>query len=417
MFVQEAIFSSIAYIFAALTLSLLVTAGFLLPAGEPRTLRKSLVGWALTLLLAFLVVCVLSLLIQGAKIQRGEWPSPDVLFRYLTRTQSGKIWLLRESYGLSLALIMFFFLKPKESSTAVRLVALLTLPLVSSRSLVSHAAAVQEHAHLAVAADAIHLLASALWGGGVPVLFGVLYYGIERLKMPLSWAASIVSGFSRLALASVGVLILTGLYQGLIQVGDLNTLWETSYGAALLSKLSLVFAMLGLGALNFFSTRRRLLEQAQYNGNDPSMNRKALMRIGAESFLGLLIFFVTGFLTTLPPGIHARHQSLAAAATTHHHPTPKLAPAQGASVKILSPKPGEVFKGDQVPLQYKLTKGKRGEHVHAYVDGELMGMFKSERGTITGIKPGQHTLELRVVAEDHQTELDASDKVRFGVKR
>jgi hypothetical protein len=93
-----------------------------------------------------------------------------------------------------------------------------------------------------------------------------------------------------------------------------------------------------------------------------------------------------------------------------------LKPAEGASVKIVSPKTGEIVKGDQVPLQFKLTKGKQGEHVHAYVDGELAGMFKSEKGTLTGIKPGQHLLELRVVAKDHQTELDASDKVRFVVK-
>ena len=69
-----------------------------------------------------------------------------------------------------------------------------------------------------------------------------------------------------------------------------------------------------------------------------------------------------------------------------------------------------------MPLRFKLTKGKRGEHVHAYVDGELMGMFKSEKGTLTGIKQGQHILELRVVAEDDVTELDATDKVRFVVK-
>ncbi|GEM_PF-4270510 len=47
---------------------------------------------------------------------------------------------------------------------------------------------------------------------------------------------------------------------------------------------------------------------------------------------------------------------------------------------------------------------------------KLMGMFKSEKGTLTGIKQGQHILELRVVAEDHVTELDASDKVWFVVK-
>ena len=98
------------------------------------------------------------------------------------------------------------------------------------------------------------------------------------------------------------------------------------------------------------------------------------------------------------------------------HSISALKPAEGASVKIVSPKEGQAFKSDEVPLRFKLTKGKRGEHVHAYVDGELMGMFKSEKGTLTGIKQGQHILELRVVAEDHVTELDATDKVRFVVK-
>ena len=62
-------------------------------------------------------------------------------------------------------------------------------------------------------------------------------------------------------------------------------------------------------------------------------------------------------------------------------------------------------------IEYTLTKGKRGHHAHAYVDGELMGMFESEKGTLNGIKPGKRVLELRVVAADHETELDASDKV------
>ncbi len=90
-----------------------------------------------------------------------------------------------------------------------------------------------------------------------------------------------------------------------------------------------------------------------------------------------------------------------------------LQPAEGASVKIISPKAGEVLKGDKIALQFKLTKGKRGEHVHAYVDGEMVGMFKSTKGTLNGIKPGKHTLELRVTTADHNTELDATDKISF----
>ena len=93
-----------------------------------------------------------------------------------------------------------------------------------------------------------------------------------------------------------------------------------------------------------------------------------------------------------------------------------LKPAQGASIKIVSPKGGQVIKGDSVPLEFKLTKGKIGEHVHAYVDGEMAGMFKGAKGTLNGIKPGQHTLELRVTTGDHNTELNATDTVQFVVK-
>ena len=95
---------------------------------------------------------------------------------------------------------------------------------------------------------------------------------------------------------------------------------------------------------------------------------------------------------------------------------PALQPAQGASVKITSPKSGQTIKGDTVPLEFRIVKGKLGEHVHAYVDGELAGMFKGSKGTLNGVKPGRHTLELRVVTADHNTELDATDKVSFTMK-
>jgi hypothetical protein len=95
---------------------------------------------------------------------------------------------------------------------------------------------------------------------------------------------------------------------------------------------------------------------------------------------------------------------------------PALKPAEGASVKILSPRQGQTFKDDHVPLEFKLVKGKKGHHVHAYVDNELVGMFQNDKGTLNGIKPGKHTLELVVVASDHKTELDAKDSVAFTVK-
>ena len=113
---------------------------------------------------------------------------------------------------------------------------------------------------------------------------------------------------------------------------------------------------------------------------------------------------------------HGKSKEPAVKSTPEKKSKPALKPAEGAGIKILAPAKNQVFKGDKVAIQYKLTKGKRGHHAHAYVDGELMGMFESEKGTLNGIKPGKHTLELRVVADDHTTELDASDKVEFTVK-
>jgi hypothetical protein len=110
---------------------------------------------------------------------------------------------------------------------------------------------------------------------------------------------------------------------------------------------------------------------------------------------------------------HSKGHQAPTKSTTAIKPT--LKPAEGARIKIVSPTKGQVLKGDKLPIEYKLTKGKRGHHAHAYVDGELMGMFESEKGTLNGIRPGKHVLELRVAA-DHQTELDASDKVEFTVK-
>ncbi len=58
-------------------------------------------------------------------------------------------------------------------------------------------------------------------------------------------------------------------------------------------------------------------------------------------------------------------------------------PAEGARIKILSPTKGQVIKGDKVPIEFKLTKGKRGHHAHAYVDGQLMGMFEAKKAPST----------------------------------
>jgi copper resistance protein D len=417
MIALEATISAAGYIVPALLLGLLVTAGYLLPEGEPVTLRQALIANALGAALTFFGISIIALIIQGAKIQHAM-PSPELLAGYLTMTQSGSVWLARTGYGIALALILWT-LRREAGLNMIRLVAVLTLPLVASHSLTSHAVAVREDAVLAVAIDATHLIFTALWVGGLPVLWRVFYLGTRQSNPPLQWAARLVNRFSRLALVSVALLLITGFYQSWIHVGSLDVLKSTDYGNVLILKLALFIVMLALGALNFFSTKPRLAKSAEAISGQHSDIRKALRRIGAESVIGLLMFSVTGWLTVLPPGVHAVHQAALAhpvtGATTSDQAV-ALQPAQGASIKILSPAALQIFASDQVPLKFQMIKGKRGHHVHAYVDGQLMGMFESENGTLNGVAPGKHILEVRVVAADHKTELAASDRIEFIVR-
>ena len=98
---------AIGYIAQALVLGFFVTAGFLLPGSEPERLRRTLAIRACRFLIVFLCVSVGALLIQGAKLQRGELPSLEILWRYLTATQSGNVWLIRAGYAIALALLGF----------------------------------------------------------------------------------------------------------------------------------------------------------------------------------------------------------------------------------------------------------------------------------------------------------------------
>lgn len=138
------------------------------------------------------------------------------------------------------------------------------------------------------------------------------------------------------------------------------------------------------------------------------------MTLGYLLAAGVLTFVLP--LAARAQHSHSKDDQPPAKSTRATTGKPALQPAEGASIKIVSPTKGQVLKGDKLSIEYKLTKGKRGHHAHAYVDGELVGMFEGDRGTLNGIKPGRHILELRVVTSDHTTELDATDKVEFVIR-
>ncbi|MFE7860899.1 copper resistance CopC/CopD family protein [Streptomyces sp. NPDC057403] len=95
---------------------------------------------------------------------------------------------------------------------------------------------------LAMTSSVLHLLAMAVWLGGLTALLVLLH----RTEL----APAAVARFSRLAPACVTLLVVTGVYQSWRGLGSLNALTQTTYGRLLLAKLAAVVLLLALAWLS-----------------------------------------------------------------------------------------------------------------------------------------------------------------------
>ena len=224
----------------------------------------------------------------------------------MLRTQSGQVWLLRALYGVVFVLLVRSFVGRRKGSRALLL---LSLPLAASRSLSGHAVAVRDNTLLVVASDSIHLIATACWAGGLPFLLYLLVSEFRTAKHYPALTAAAMKQFSRLAFASVAILLATGVYQSWTHVGRFDALRSTTYGNVLALKLVIFACMLVLGAINFYSTKPMFV-RATLSTLPQSFPKIALRRVGAESVLGVSILGLSGFLTTLAAGGSQRsHQA------------------------------------------------------------------------------------------------------------
>jgi copper transport protein len=105
---------------------------------------------------------------------------------------------------------------------------------------------------LAIPADAIHLGAVSLWLGGLVVLVAVALRPkhIDELRR-------VVPRFSQLALAAVGVIVATGVFQAWRQLGSISNLRDTDYGKLLVAKLIAVGALIITAAFSREIVNRR----------------------------------------------------------------------------------------------------------------------------------------------------------------
>jgi copper transport protein len=152
---------------------------------------------------------------------------------------------------------------------------------------------------LALPLDALHLAAAAIWIGG---LIGLVVFwltvGRERRVAALS---VVVPRFSTVAFVTVLTLVGSGIGQSLLELPTLGSLWQTSYGKALLVKIALLAAALCLAAVNLARTKPRLQAAAVRPPVGPGAAVLLRRLVQGEILFVAGALFAAAVLTSLPP--------------------------------------------------------------------------------------------------------------------
>ena len=150
-----------------------------------------------------------------------------------------------------------------------------------------------------IAFDWFHLAAGSIWVGG---LIGLL---VLAATLP---AARRVAGlvfcvprFSNTALVSVLVLIGAGIGSSIQHLPTFASLWQTSYGKALLVKIGLLGAALLLAAVNLLRTVPRFKACAQRPELGAPTARLLRRLVAGESVLVAGAVLAAAVLSSLPP--------------------------------------------------------------------------------------------------------------------
>lgn len=168
-------------------------------------------------------------------------PSPDAVFgdqlgRFLVDTELGRTWLITTVAGAALTVLAFAV----RTWTPTLLVALLAIASLVPMGTQGHSGALANHS-IAVTSLVLHILAAAVWLGGL-VLLVVVRPVLERGAL-----VETLRRYSTLALTAFVVVAISGTVRAAVSVETLPNLLSP-YGAILIVKVVALLAMGLFGA-------------------------------------------------------------------------------------------------------------------------------------------------------------------------
>jgi|HubBroStandDraft_6_1064221.scaffolds.fasta_scaffold12369_6 putative copper resistance protein D len=204
------------------------------------------------------------------------------------REAMGANFFIAGAVMLFAALLIAIISRNQETYT-LWFLSVLVLIVLSASVMTDHAASRIDGRVPLIALTALHELATGFWIGGLPFLLLGLY--VQRDKA-VQWY--LTQRFSRLALISVVLLVVSGFFMSISYVGSWHALIGTSYGLMLLAKIVMLGAMLALGGINFLMLRK-------YSPGETIPRLRRLVE--AEVGIGLTIVLTAASLTAQPPAV------------------------------------------------------------------------------------------------------------------
>jgi copper transport protein len=261
----------------------------------PWQVRRRLYGVLAALAGALAAVPLLNILMQGATA--GGLSLADAfswsLFRSVLETDYGEVMLIQSALAVTLALAALA-LRYAEGRDRRPLTAL-TLALGAGLSLTpSFSGHARTLGGLGLVSDIFHVIAAALWTGGLAFLVIALLMA-EADRWPLATRA--VPRFSNMAVGAVVALLVAGIISAYLELRTWSALWDNRYGLLVLTKIILVIPLLGLGAYNNRYAVPRLKA-----GIASVLERQRFLRTaGAELLIMVAIVAVTAVLVSSEP--------------------------------------------------------------------------------------------------------------------
>jgi copper transport protein len=249
---------------------------------------------------AILTGGALDLLLQAHELTAGRPLVPVVLTLFTTK--SGAVWVAR---AVLLALLVVLASgRQRPERRGHRLIVLgLASAVVVSGGLVSHSAGAGDDRGLALGAEALHLLAVAVWVGGL--------LGFVRLfrasSAPPALAATrqlglAIPAFSQFVVPAVGLLGASGLVLARVHVTAWGELLTTPYGRWLTAKLLVFAAMVALGGYHQLVIHGRLRAAIAAHSGDVATVTRFGRTLRAEAVLGIVALLLAAVLgVTAPP--------------------------------------------------------------------------------------------------------------------